>query len=958
MSIRHCLDSAVAQKEITQAAADELATVYEKFRAQHALIHGDAEARRLAAEQLAKRLEGEAVQRRRAALLQASTIEARWNDLAQYKNARGEVDAAKGLLDLMETHGRRDVGLASASLFGLDKAIFSTAVQKFEGELSRIDKDWLGRPKDKATGDAVVRELHGQDSGNAYAKGVARVFADIAEGLRQRFNEGGGAIGKLEGWALPQSHSADAIRRAGFDTWAKAIDQHLDWDRMRHSLSGDPILPGERMDLLKHVADTILSDGVLGTVPSTQPQGRGALYKQHSDHRFLIFKDADAWLAYARDFGQPDVLTVMGGYIKRMSRDIAAMQLLGPNPQATLNWLTQKIAQEAAKADRGEAALVPRRSELLGVYAPGLRTVQDRVGATLHRVESMWQLYSGAADVAVDNFTSSLFGTAKNVITAASLGSAILSAPSDQGFGAMARKFATGTSITRGVLGQLGTVVQSMVADVTGRGESTRGVAIREGIIFDHIANAYGERAREASAFSGPMWSRYLADQVLRKQGLVHWTDYGKGGFGLHFMGKFADEARNAWGDMNAALRGTLQRYGFDAAEWDILRQARRHDLSADGSGALVLRAREIAALTIDDLALHVVRNEDLAGHARAELKALEGLSERDFQRRLRGDEWAERPRWMQDLMGVGHMPTLAETRAVLQRLVDQPGKRDPMRLEGAGSIPSDAVDVRVKRYFRDLSERYQQMILQETTYAVPEAIAYARSLSSEIKRGTPMGEVLRSWSQFKGFGMTVAMLYGNRIANEMVQGRVGLSSLPYAATALAVMSVYGMLSLQLKQLAKGEDTRDMGDWRTWAAAMVQSGGFGIYGDFFLADQNRLGGGLASTFAGPLIGRAERAVKVSIGNVQQGADDKRTNWRRELLGFADTFNPLSSLWWSKLAWDRVAKQQLQRVIDPEAYQAWGRLADTARRDRGVGMWWRHGELAPSRPPEMGQSRGR
>lgn len=947
MTIKPCLDSAVAQKEITQAAADELDLLFQRFVAQHALIHGPAEARRLAQEQIAKRLEASAAQNRRKALLQAQAIEGRDADISGYKDARGQVSIEKGLIELLETHGRRDEGLASGSLAGKQKAIFANSVAEFEGGLDALDKDILGRPKNKAMADNVVRELHGQATGDVAAKGLASVFKRVAEDLRQRFNENGGAIGFLEKWALPQHHDARALRNAGFDAWSQRISGLLDWEQMRHALTGDPILPDERMAVLQHVYDTISSEGWEGKTPSPQPEGRGALYKQHSDHRFLVFKDADAYLTYARDFGQPDVLATMMGYLKIMSRDIAAMELLGPDPEATLTWLKQKVLIEARKAERGEASLVPRKSELFGLE---LRRPVNRAQSAVNRAEAMWSLYNGTADVAVDNAVADFFTTARNFVTAGGLGSAMLSALSDQGFQAFARRFASGAGIVGSVLQQNVVLVNAMRDHFTG-GEGTRAQALRAGILFEHLASTTGQQAREASAFSGPVISRYVADQVLKKQGLVAWTNTQRNGFGLFLMGEVADEAGKSFADMHPAVRHTLRRYGFSETDWQVMRAAGLHDMDPNGGGAHVLRAREIKAMRIEHLAT-LFRDEDLAGKAKGFLAEIGKMDERTFRQNV---ATAELPPVIRDMLGVSQL-SLEETKRVVGRLVEQPGRIDPRALEGGPSIPSDPAELKVQRYFRDLSERYQEMLLAETDYAIPQATLRARSFTSTATKGTFMGEGVRSMAQFKGYGVGVALLQGGRIANELAMGRVSPMTPLYATAVIATMATYGMFSMQLKQFWKGEDVRDMSDWRTWGGALLQSGGAGIYGDFFLADQNRLGGSLAGTIAGPLFGRVEKGLKSSIGNVQQGAEGKKTNWQRESLNFIQGLDPLSSLWFTKLVWDRAIYGNLRQLADPEASQAFQRQVETARRDRGTGYWMRPGPNWPERLPEMGRSR--
>src|SRR3546814_6481990 len=66
---------------------------------------------------------------------------------------------------------------------------------------------------------ALVRELHGQDSGNATAKAGAKVYHEVAESLRKRFNAAGGDVGRLEDWGMPHHHSQLRVAKAGKEAW-------------------------------------------------------------------------------------------------------------------------------------------------------------------------------------------------------------------------------------------------------------------------------------------------------------------------------------------------------------------------------------------------------------------------------------------------------------------------------------------------------------------------------------------------------------------------------------------------------------------------------------------------------------------------------------------------------------------------------------------------------------------
>ena len=71
------------------------------------------------------------------------------------------------------------------------------------------------------------------------------------------------------------------------------------------------------------------------------------------------------------------------------------------------------------------------------------------------------------------------------------------------------------------------------------------------------------------------------------------------------------------------------------------------------------------------------------------------------------------------------------------------------------------------------------------------------------------------------------------------------------------------------------------------------------------------------------------------------------------MRFLRSNTPGSSLWYSRLAMDRLIWDQLQELADPEYRRAFKRTEDRARKDYGQDYWWRPGQAAPQRAPDPG-----
>lgn len=257
------------------------------------------------------------------------------------------------------------------------------------------------------------------------------------------------------------------------------------------------------------------------------------------------------------------------------------------------------------------------------------------------------------------------------------------------------------------------------------------------------------------------------------------------------------------------------------------------------------------------------------------------------------------------------------------------------------------------------MAERYLEMILQETEYAVPSGSHRSRTaLLSDQQPGTLWGEALRSFAQFKAFGSVVLMTHGARVHQMLAARETRMAGAAYAGSLLFTTALLGGLAMQMKQIAGGRDPQAMDNGSFWMAAMLQGGGLGIYGDFLFGDLNRFGGGFATALAGPLVGKANDFWNLTAGNVAQLASGERTHFGRELVRFSKGLVPGGTIWYLRLAYERMLLDQLHYLVDPEAQDAFRRQQRNWARNTGQDFFWRPGEMAPARAPDLGAATGR
>jgi len=837
MAFLDCLKSAADQKELTLQEAARLKGLYEDLLRQKA-DDGPNAAPAAAKEALRAMLEADGKEKQRQAALTLKITNARWKDLKGFRRAGfsrdglklkggAKPDVAEAALHTLEHFG----GASFSSVNGRKLAIIGQAHQRMEALLHEFRRSAVGGDKfrhGQARLANVVREAFGQGSGDDAAKGLAKSWTETAEWLRRRYNAAGGHIAKLENWGLPQSHDARALRAAGRDVWKREIAPRLDLGRMRHPLTDTPVTAGDLDQMLDHVYDSVTQEGWATREASRRPSGAGSLANQNAEHRFLVFKSADDWMAYQKAFGEGDAFSSMMTYINRMARDTAAMEILGPNPEGTLNWFRQIIEKEGQKAASGGDAMLPVKGEKALDYARG----------KIDKLDRMWASMRGELETPVNTKIASGFAVVRNIITSSVLGGATLaSIPGDTMTAAIARNFA-------------GIPQAGMVRDIAhGFTAAGKREAAEAGLILESAMHSFHTQARYVGSFSGPEWSQYVSDRLLTYSGLTPWTGAARHGFGLAFMREFAVQAAAPFEKLPAALRDTLARWGFTPGDWDTMRAVPIDT----GDGVRKLRAQDIAK-----------------------------VSER-------------------------------------------------------------------------LADRFLEMVNGETEYAVPSGSTRAKTfLVSTDQPGTFWGEVTRSAAQFKSFSAVFLYLNAMRVLPMIAakDSRIIARGARYAGALLIGTTLAGALSIQLKQVAQGRDPRNMDDRRFWGAAVMQGGGLGIFGDFLFSDVNRFGGGLPTTLAGPAVQHLWDLWTLTGGNMLELAEGKDTHAGREAINFLRANTPGGSLWYTRLAYERLVLDQLQYLADPQANKAFKSRQQWWKREMGQDFYWAPGQTAPARGPDF------
>ena len=810
MSLGACLPGLVADGKISAEQGAEAQALFDDLRSDFAARGAGETADALASHATIDALDRAAARKR---FLAGRTIRVRTriaNDLRGYGDSggaggggagggggTGPIDPRSGpaLFD-------HDPRAAYANLEGRRKAIVGDAHRTIDRILAEHSANLRGQVRKPAQLREIVRELFGQDSTNPAAREMADGWRRTAEMLRRRFNQAGGDIGKRDDWGLPQSHDWKRVRAAGYDAWRADILPRLDRAKMVDARTGRPFSDAGMEDALQATFDTIRTNGAINRSPGSP--GGASLANSRAEERFFVFKSADDWMAYSEAYGSGSAFDVMMGHIEGMARDIAAMEILGPNPTATITWLKGTLEQ---------SALLDR--------APGSAAVQPARAAG-KAIDDLWGEYSGANLEPRSEKLALVFSGYRAFATSTKLGSALLSATSDLAFQFSRRSF-------NGLSNR--TLLPQYVKLMRPGSLASQRLAVRRGLIADQWSGQTASQSRYLGQELTGEIPRRLAEGTLRLSILARHTQALRWVYGMETLATYTEAAAHSMAALHPKLARALQRYGIGAGDWDRLRSAR---MDVDG-----------------------------------------------------GVEWIS---------------------------------------------PHNLGD-------DDLASRFMAMVHEETDLAVPVADLTTRAMFSKIERGTWVGEIIRSAALFKSFGISVMVTQSREI---MAMGAVdgGAFAARYAGGLMIGTTLMGAAAIQLKEVANGKDPRPMDGEAFWGAAMLQGGGWGIFGDFLNATQNRIGGGLAQSLSGPMVSDIQGIANVAFAQHPE----------RSIVREAKGFLPGNNLWYTRLAFDRMMADQIEEAVNPDYRNSWKRM-DRYAREYGTQYFWRPGDFLPERQPD-------
>jgi hypothetical protein len=527
MSLGPCIPDLVNSGKLRPDRAEALQRAYDERLRDYSRDMAPAAAEAAATADALKYLEADTLHRARQKLLQARVQQDWMGDLRAKAGQDGVLPIAAAVNRLARVDKQVDA-LRGRYFATLDKL------------LADHRRNVVGVLRNKAELETIGRALFGETVDDVNAREMADSIAQVIELARQRFNQAGGHIGKLEGYGLPQSHDARLVRGATYESWR--AHPSIERVKVMDLETGGEATGLRRETLLREIFETIRSEGAAKGTPGQR--FAGALANRRADPRVLHFADFDDWMAYQGDFGGGDnIYDILTGHLFSMARDTVLMERLGPNPAATVRWLQDSIGDS--------------------VQLRGTQKEVDTINRGKGKLQRLFDELTGESKIPENRRLALVFSFLRSQQVAAKLGSAVLSALPD--FATLMR-----TQKFNGVPAIKAVAQYAKLWNPLDDGD--RRLAVRLGLITDDWIGMTSSAHRYLGEELQGEVAKRMADFVIRAQGLSRHTRNGQWATGMNFIATLTHNATHGWANLHPKLREQMRKYGITEADWDAYR--------------------------------------------------------------------------------------------------------------------------------------------------------------------------------------------------------------------------------------------------------------------------------------------------------------------------------------------------------------------------------------------------
>jgi hypothetical protein len=455
------------------------------------------------------------------------------------------VDGVKGILVGIQKFSQ----LARNSIGSKQDTIEIVEIGKLYRLVSKVSKtSWDDFTSGKMDLE-IKQEMLGVNTGLKQAKQLADILKTFQEDLRLRLNDLGANIGKLDDWITRTVHNTDKMANASKRTkivqdnkvaWREYIRERLDLKRSFSEVA-DIIKVNQILD---DIYDSLMTGDHLKHGGTNSVYGTRNVANRLNASRVLHFKDAVARHEYDVMFGEPSLKESVISVISNSSKNIALMEVLGTNPQATLEKILSLLRKKykSTNADlTNKLVFKTFKNEFVeidgSINAIGNETLA-KVGMVVRTLQSTGKL-----------------------------GFAGISSVSD-----LAQYMGTTNFQGRGLLTGLGEAMNALF-----KKQDKEAMEVLE-VISNSIIGNMGNKYSSSFETWGKMGK--LQNLFFKYNSLNWWISSLKSGMTVGLSRHYGMLVDTAFNSLSIRERNLLKLYGIDDGKWDLLRSIKTLDVN------------------------------------------------------------------------------------------------------------------------------------------------------------------------------------------------------------------------------------------------------------------------------------------------------------------------------------------------------------------------------------------
>ncbi len=517
--------------------------------------------------------------------LQVLKISARGDDYKALVNRNMKpLDAVKMLI-ARDYSGRLDIESVEQRVTGMTDYYRAKLLDTWKA----LGDDFLGFFQDPDKLLLLVKELRGENTGDAMAKRGAEAFHEVAEEARVAFNRAGGDVGKLDDWGMPQHHSQEKVAAAGKDAWVSTMMGMVDRSRYIDD-AGVPFDDARMSQFLGKAWENIATDGIASMEPG-KSAGSGKVANRHSEERQIHFKDAQTVIDYWTEYGEKTAVEVLDSHIAAMARDIAFVEKFGPNPNTTYKTLRDTALQDSVVPDRG-----------------GDPTKTTEMQGNAVKLDELWNYASGRTKASANLTMSQTADAIANLNVAGKLGGAVLAS-------------LFGDKVMYQAVSHLNNVPEiktwgNEIGLLNPLNGADRRLLERNGLMLDSVRSGLN-RFYEGLGKTG--WTGKMANAVMRITGMNAINEIRKGAFGLNMFSAIGHEIAEGktFAQLDKSDVRMLKTWGITPQDWQVWQMAQRVNVRGTDNVLLPTAIGKIktqdlinAGLAVDEETAAVIRQD------------------------------------------------------------------------------------------------------------------------------------------------------------------------------------------------------------------------------------------------------------------------------------------------------------------------------------------------------------